>query len=161
MATENKPVATEKAAAKTFVAFFTKEGDSGPKVEIFKSTSEKAKAPLFDGKVGNDHVSLFLRNGTKGHFLGVVGNKDAEGKSPNLGTANVVTTKRGTPRLAINMKDADGKKTVIFASISKKVDQEMLVKIGLNETKQATKRAAAAAEAVASAEKKPAPAPAP
>jgi hypothetical protein len=159
MATENKPT-----AAKTFVAFFTPGASKGPKVEIFKNTSDKARAPLFDGKIGDTHVSMFLRNGPKGAFLGLVGDKkEGEARSPDLGTANVVTSATGSPRLAITLKKADGAKETIFASISKKVENETLLQIDLNETKQAEKRASAAAKVAAApapaAKKAPAPKP--
>jgi hypothetical protein len=150
MATDNKPASPAKEP-KTYVAFFTREEAKGPKVEIFKNLSDKARAPLFDGKIDDVHVSMFLRKGPKGQFLGLVGDKkEGDERSPDLGTANIVTTTSGSPRLAINMKNADGTKAeVIFASISKKVDNEMLVKIGLNEAKQIEKRATAAAKAAA------------
>jgi hypothetical protein len=148
MATENKPT-----AAKTFVAFFTPAASKGTKVEIFKN-----------GKIGDTHVSMFLRNGPNGAFLGLVGDKkEGEARSPDLGTANVVTSATGSPRLAITLKKADGAKETIFASISKKVENETLLQIGLNETKQAEKRASAAAKVAAApapaAKKAPAPKP--
>jgi hypothetical protein len=134
------------AAAKTFVAFFTREDTKGPKVDIFKNMSDKPRAPLYSGKIGKKQVSLFLRKGSKGNFLGLVGDKiEGSDKYEDLGTANVGTLGNGTPVLVIDFKNADGTKTPIFASISKKVDNEALVAIGLNVAKQAEKAEKAAA----------------
>jgi hypothetical protein len=133
-------------AAKTFVAFFTREDTKGPKVDIFKNMSDKPRAPLYSGKIGKKQVSFFLRKGSKGNFLGLVGDKiEGTNQYEDLGTANVGTLGNGTPVLVIDYKNADGTKTPIFASISKKVDNEALVAIGLNTAKQAEKAAAAAA----------------
>jgi hypothetical protein len=133
-------------AAKTFVAFFTREDTKGPKVEIFKDMSGKARAPLYSGKIGTKRVALFLRKGSKGSFLGIVGDKiEGSNNSEDLGTANVGTLGNGTPVLVMDFVGADGKKTPVFASISKKVSNDDLVAIGLNVAKQAEKAAAAAA----------------
>jgi hypothetical protein len=137
---------TAAAAAKTFVAFFTREDTKGPKVEIFKSLSDKPRAPLYSGKIGSKQVSLFLRKGSKGSFLGLTGAKiEGTNNYEDLGTANVGTLGNGTPVLVIDFVGADGKKTPVFASISKKVSNDDLIAIGLNVAKQAEKAAAAAA----------------
>ena len=153
MTTDAKPAAAPaEAAAKTFVAFFTTPEDKGPKVELFKNMSVKPRAPLFDGKIDGVKVSAFLRKGPKGNFLGLAGDKDeATGLSADLGAANVGTRQNGIPVLVIDLKKADGTKQTVFASISKKVDNEMLVNLGMNVEKQAEKRATAAAKAAAKA----------
>lgn len=143
MATSKPTAAPADAPAvdKTFVGIFTPGASKGVKVELFRTMSDKPRAPLFDGNLDGKHVSAFLRQGKKGPFLSIVGDgKDAEGKSEQVATANVVTRASGSPALAITMAD----KTTVFASISKKVDDELLVKMGLNVEKQAEKRAAAA-----------------
>ena len=125
-------------AAKSFVAFFTREGTKGPKVDLFKVMSDKPRAPMYSGKIGGKQVSLFLRKGSKGNFLGLVGDNNTD-----MGTANIGTLGNGTPVLVLDVLGADGKKTPVFASISKKVDNETLVMLGLNVAKQAEKAAAA------------------
>jgi hypothetical protein len=155
MSNTNQTSATSaNTAAKTFVAFFTREDTKGPKVEIFKTVSEKARAPLYSGKIGSKQVSFFLRKGAKGNFLGLTGAKiEGTNNYENLGTANVGTLGNGTPVLVIDFIGADGKKTPVFASISKKVSNDDLVAIGLNVVKQAEKAAAAAAPKKAAAPK--------
>ncbi len=142
---------TTNTTAKTFVAFFTREETKGPKVEIFKTLNDKPRAPIFDGKIGNKRVSFFLRSGPKGPFLSLVGDKlnDGSNNSENLGTAKVVTLGSGTPILAIDFVGADGKKTPVFASISKKITNDELVAMGLDVAKQAEKKAAAQAKKAA------------
>jgi hypothetical protein len=141
-------------AVKTFVAFFTREDTKGPKVEIFKDISGKPKAPLYSGKVGTKRVALFLRNGKNGAFLGLVGDKiEGSKNSEDLGTANVRTLGNGTPLLVMDFIGTDGKKTPVFASISKKVSNDELIAIGLNVAKQAEKVAAAAAPKTAAGPK--------
>jgi hypothetical protein len=163
MSNANTNTATSSTAAadvaKTFVAFFTRENTKGPKIDIFKSLSTKARAPLYSGKIGKKQVSFFLRKGPKGNFLGLAGDKiEGSNQNEDLGTANVVTLGSGIPVLVIDYKNADGTKTPIFASISKKVDNEALVAIGLNVAKQAQKVAATTAAASApKAEKAAAP----
>ena len=164
MATSNKPAdkATPEAEAdkgKTFVAIFTPGASKGPKVELFKTLSDKARAPVFDGQLDGQHVSAFLRAGKNGPFLSLVGDaKDEQGHNKQIATARVVSNEAGVPKVAIQMVGAEKGAKPLWASISKKVDDETLVKLGLDAEKQATKRAAKAAAAVDGADKKkPAP----
>lgn len=139
-----------QAAAKTFVAFFTREDTKGPKVEIFKDVSGNPKAPAFSGTIGKKRVALFLRNGSKGVFFSLAGDKiEGSKNSEDLGTANIGTLGNGAPVLVIDFKNADGTKTPIFASISKKLSNEELAGYGLNLAKQAEKVAAKTAAKVA------------
>lgn len=162
MTTDTKPAAAPvEGAAKTFVAFFTKPEAEGPKVELFKNMSDKPRAPLFDGKIDGVKVAAFLRKGPKGNFLGLAGDVDEKtGLSADLGAANVGTRANGIPVLVIELKKADGTKQTVFASISKKVDNEMLANLGMNVEKQAEKRATSAATAAAKATAKAAAKPA-
>ena len=93
--------------------------------------------------MGDKQASLFLRKGSKCNFLGLVGDKlkDDSGKFEDLGTANVALLGNGIPVLVMDMIGADGKKTPVFASISKQVDQDALIAIGLNVTKRAERKA--------------------
>lgn len=162
MATSTKPAAdaAESDKPKTFVAIFTPGASKGPKVELFKTLSEKARAPVFDGKIDGVHVSAFLRKGPKGPFLSLVGDeKDTNGHNPQIATARVVSNEAGVPKVAIQMANAEKGAKPLWASISKKIDDEMLVKLGLDADKQAEKRATKAAAVAAG--KKPAPAPKP
>lgn len=152
MPTDNKPAAATPGAEKTFVAFFTTAANvakGAPKVDLFKSLSDKPRAPLFSGKIDGVQTSAFLRKGPKGAFLSLVGDKGPDGKSADLGVANVGTRANGIPVLVIDLKKADGTSQTVFASISKQVDQAMLENIGMNVEKQAEKRATAAAKAAA------------
>ncbi len=156
MATDNKPAAAEP---KTFVAIFTPKGAKGPAVELFKTMTDKARAPVFDGTIDGVRASAFLRKGPKKPFLSIVGDKkEGEANSPQIATANVVTSANGTPRLAITMT---GQKEAVFASISKKVSDEVLVTLGLDIELQSKKRAEAATKAAAAPAAKKAPAPKP
>ena len=147
-----KTTAAAAEAAKTFVGFFTREDTKGPKVEIFKDVSGKPKAPAFSGKIGTKRVALFVRNGSKGTFFGVVGDKiEGSKNSEDLGTANIGTLGNGAPVLVIDYKNADGTKTPIFASISKKLTTEELVGYGFNAAKAAEKAAAKTAAKTAKA----------
>lgn len=148
MTTTTTNTAAQATAEKTFVAFFTREDTKGPKVEIFKDMSKTPRAPLFSGKIGAKRVSFFLRKGSKGNFLGLVGDKltDGSGKSEDLGTANVGTLGSGIPVMVIDFIGADGKKTPIFATISKKLSNEDLIGIGMNAERQAKKVADAASK---------------
>lgn len=144
----NKPAAdaAEADKPKTFVAVFTPATSKGPKVELFKTMSDKARAPVFDGKIDGVHVSAFLRKGKNGPFLSLVGDKkDEQGHNPQIATARVVTNEAGIPKVAIQMAGAEKGAKPLWASISKKIDDEMLVKLGLDAAKQAEKRAAKAA----------------
>ena len=109
--TTNTNASTASAqAAKTFVAFFTTKEDKGPAVELFKVISDKERAPMYSGKVGGKQVSLFLRHGANGNFLGLVGDENAD-----LGTANIRTRANGSPVLVIDFKGEGEQKTSIFA----------------------------------------------
>lgn len=155
MTTENKPAATEASEkAKTFVGIFTPAEAKGPKVELFRNISDNEKAPLFGGTIDGQKVSAFLRQGPKSPFLSIVDNeKGGEGKQ--IATANVRTRENGAPMIVIDKGEEK-----IFASVSKKVEDDLLVKMGLNLETQAEKRAKFAADAAApEAEKKASPKP--
>lgn len=144
--TTSNTTSNTAAAASPVLAFFSRREDKGPNIAIFRSTSTAPRAPLFSGKIGDKRVAFFLRQGAKGPFLGLVGNKLDNGNSEDLGTANIVTAKAGAPRLVIQMGEQR-----LFGSVSKKLDQAMLVSLGLNEDLQRTKREASEAAAVAAA----------
>lgn len=92
---------------------------------------------MFSGKIDGKQVSLFVRHGANGTFLGLVGDNNTD-----LGTANIRTRENGSPVLVIDLKGEGEKKVAIFASISKHVSDETLVELGLNVAKQAEKKAA-------------------
>lgn len=132
-----------QVANETFLAFFGRKDTKGPHVEIFNVISGKAMAPVFSGQIGKKRVALFLRNGSKGTFFGVVGDKiEGTENIEDLGTANICTLGNGVPVLVIDYKNADGTKTPIFASINKKLTIKDLVTYGLNLPKRAKKAAA-------------------
>ena len=130
--------ASTAQAAKTFVAFFTRSTDKAPAVELFKVVSDKPRAPMYSGKIDGKQVSLFLRHGANGNFLGLVGDNNVD-----LGTANIRTRVNGAPVLVLDLRNEAGEKTPVFASVSKKVDDQTLVELGLNLEKRAAKVAAA------------------
>jgi hypothetical protein len=124
------------------VAFFSRKEDKEPAIEIYRSTSPNPRAPMFSGKVGEKRVAMFLRHGARGPFLGLVGDKiEGTNQYENLGTANVITGKTGSPRLVMRMGDDR-----LFCSVSKNLDNEMLVRLGLDENIQQQKREAAESE---------------
>ena len=138
---------TAVPAQKTHIAFFTRDTDKGPKVELFKVMSTKERAPVYSGKVGDQQVSLFLRKAATGQFLSVVGEGNV-----TLGTANIRTRAAGSPVLVISLHGDGGQKTSVFASVSKMLDNDTLVSLGLNLAKQAEKIAAAKAAKASLAE---------
>jgi hypothetical protein len=124
------------------IAFFSRGEDSDPVIEFYRSTSPNPKAPLFSGKVGDKRMSMFLRHGVRGPFLGLVGGKiEGTNQYESLGTANVITSKSGAPRLVMRMGSER-----LFCSVSKNLDDDLLVRLGLDLEIQQQKREAAAAE---------------
>ncbi len=124
------------------MAFFSRKEDKEPAIEIYRSTHPNPRAPMFKGKVGDKRVAMFLRHGARGPFLGLVGDKiEGTNNYENLGTANVITGKTGSPRLVMRMGDER-----LFCSVSKNLDNEMLVRLGLDKNIQQQKREASESE---------------
>ncbi len=127
-------------AEKRVEAFRTYKTETGTPISLWIVQNDKKGAPVFDGKVGKRRVAIYIRNGKKGAFLSLVGNKDKEGKFPQLGRANVRVTEKGIPKLAIVM---EGSEETLWAHINKKVPEDLLTKCGLDLDELAKKREAA------------------
>ena len=142
---------TETPAAKKIQAFYSSkplEGKPVPTVvSLWIVDSGASGAPEFDGTIGEQKVSLRIRNAAKGPFMSVQKTLKPEEikadgyKEEQIGTANLVVTKSGFPSLAITLKASPDE--TIWANVSKSAPEELLVKAGLNLEIQATKRAAA------------------
>ena len=126
--------------------------------------SRPSRAPRFVGKIDGVPVVLFLRTPTsddpkdskdskvfKAPFLSVAMDRKArptaehgQSASPvahsptstTLGTARVVTSSSGAPRLLLHM----GARR-LFVSVSRSLTQEELIELGLDEQRQRSKRA--------------------
>lgn len=126
------------------LAFFTGAKDPGPRVLISINKNTKAGAPKFVGTVGETKVGGYIRNGSKGSFIALVGDRDKEGKYPQLGAGNVIVNRNGKVRLSVKMT---GSEETLWAGISENMTQDMLVECGLNLEILAAKTEAAKTEA--------------
>ena len=111
--------------AKATVALFTQEG-SAVSATLFLETSDKARAPIFGGKIAGTQVKGFLRNeGVEGKkpFVSFV-DKD----NNQIATANAVLTKRGgSPILAAKVGEQD-----VWLHLRKEVPMALLERMGVN-----------------------------
>ena len=114
--------------AKATVALFTTVG-SAIAATLFLETSDKARAPIFGGKIGDTQVKGFLRNeGVAGKrpFVSFV-DKD----NNQIATANAVLTKRGrTPILAAKVGEQE-----VWIHVRKQVPVELLARLGIDPAK--------------------------
>ena len=159
---EAKPAA-KATADKKIESFFTRDTNKGTPVSLWVLERTSAKAPAFDGKIGTKRVAAFIRKGSKGPFLALVGPKPKDGEDkdrPQLGRANIVVTDKGIPKLAIEL---EGQAAPIWASIRKTTPEALLIECGFDKDKIAAKKAAyeiakaTAAEAKAQAKAAPKP----
>ena len=133
------------SAPRAIVAFSTPADTRSRPVQIFINRNEKQGAPDFDGKIGEKRVGVYIRNGSKGAFLSLVGDKLPDGKYEQLGTANITPVKGGVAKLVIKLVDSP--QDSIWAEIGENVPEELLVRAGLDLEKLAKKKAEAEAEA--------------
>ena len=114
--------------AKATVALFTTVG-SAIAATLFLETSDKARAPIFGGKIAGTQVKGFLRNeGVEGKkpFVSFV-DKD----NNQIATANAVLTKRGgSPILAAKVGGQD-----VWLHVRKEVPTELLGRMGMDTSK--------------------------
>ena len=110
--------------AKATVALFTTVG-SAIAATLFLETSDKARAPIFGGKIAGTQVKGFLRNeGVEGKkpFVSFV-DKD----NNQIATANAVLTAKGTPILAGKVGEQD-----VWLHLRKEVPTALLERMGVN-----------------------------
>ena len=110
--------------AKATVALFTTVG-SAIAATLFLETSDKARAPIFGGKIAGTQVKGFLRNeGVEGKkpFVSFV-DKD----NNQIATANAVLTAKGTPILAGKVGERD-----VWLHLRKEVPMALLERMGVN-----------------------------
>jgi hypothetical protein len=136
-------------------AFYKKEKDRVI-VSLWIVDPKAAGAPDFDGTIDGQVVNVRIRNGVNGAFMAInkrvdTGETNADGKpvfhEEQLGTANLVVNSNGMPRMVIKLNA--NKAEPVWASISKKVPDELLARAGLNFKTMAERRAAKAAIAPA------------
>jgi hypothetical protein len=145
-------------AVKKIEAFYNKpaEGKTGTVVSLWINTVTTAGAPDFDGSIGGQRVAIRIRNAAKGSFLAITKSLKAEEvgadgyKEVQIGTANLIVNDRAIPVLAIKMND--NKDQTVWANVSLKAPQELLIAAGLNMTILAEKKAAYEAAKAAKAE---------
>lgn len=143
------PLRNSTPVESSFAVFFSRKEDKDPKIELFPfaptTKTVGSRDPLFDGTIGSERVFAFLRNGVNGPFLGLVGQRHADRRPArsvyytNIGTANIVTSSTGKPRLMVKLGEQR-----LFGSVSKRLDQDMLVSLGLNLELQSQKRSTTA-----------------
>lgn len=140
--------AQTQSAAKAVEAFYAKpaEGKPGHVVSIWVNTVTTKGAPEFDGKIDGNHVNLRIRNGANGTSIAVTRTlkkdeiKEDGYKEQTIGWANIVVNDRGYPVISIRL-NAD-KEKVIWANVSQRAPQDLLVKAGLSLEAMAKKKAA-------------------
>lgn len=146
--------ATDATASKV-EAFYKKEKDRVI-VSLWIVDPKIQGAPDFDGTIDGQVVNVRIRNGVNGAFMAVnkrvdTGEVTADGKQvfreEQLGTANLVVNSNGMPRMVIKLNT--NKAEPIWASVSKKVPDDLLAKAGLNFQTMAERRAAKATAAPA------------
>lgn len=130
-------------------AFYTRAPSAQP-VSLWILDLKTDGAPDFDGSIGGKRVAVWIRHSQRsGSFLSIhAQTKGADDRFPQLGTANVVVNDRGMVRLAIKMEET---KEVLWASVSKKAPEDILVRCGLKLDLLAQKRASYEARKAAAA----------
>lgn len=119
------------------LAFYSQKEHTGPKIELWINTNEKLGAPEFDGTMGDRRVGAYFRQGPKGNFLAIFDSaKRPDGMHDQMGTARVVSNIAGIPKLAISLQGG----ATIWAEVSKKAPEEILLQCGLDLDKQAHKK---------------------
>lgn len=134
---------TTEAPAKTenIEIFYTGKDYRGTKVSLWITHKTKDGSPDIDGKVGDLRVAAYIRNGSRGPFLSFIDStkpKDANGHYTQFGMGNIVIVAGGRAKLTIKKPDGE----VVWAEVSRKAPQELLVAMGLDLERQAQKTAA-------------------
>lgn len=146
---KNMPMTTSPAPdarATAIQAFYTRSADKGDPVRLFVNQVSTQGRPDFDGVIGGRRVVVWIRRHQGKKFLSIYGNrKDETGMLPPLGTARLVVTDRGIPKLAIRMDvNKNSEHEVIWATASIKLDIKILVAAGLDLKVLALRKQAAA-----------------
>ena len=115
-------------------AFYTRTVDKCELVKLFVNKVKTPGHPHFDGIIGDNRVAIWIREKEGKKFLSIYGSvKNTSGNLPPLGTARLVVTDRGIPKLAIRMTSNRGKpQEVIWATASKGLHHSILESAGLN-----------------------------
>lgn len=119
--------------------FFTGRNDTGPAVSIRINESTAKGAPKFVGNIGDKKVGGYIRNGSRGPFIGFVGDRLEDGTYPQVAFGNIIVNKNANIRLQLRM---DGAAEPIWAMVDKSADQDLLVQCGLSLEILEAKRAA-------------------
>jgi hypothetical protein len=133
---------TNENSGKPVEAFYTGKNDSGDKVSLSINPNTKSGAPKFIGTVGAAKVGGYIRKGSKGAFIALTGDRDSEGKYPQLGSGNIVVNRNGNIRLSLRMT---GSQDTIWANVAEGVPEDLLVECGLDLEILKSKREAAQA----------------
>jgi hypothetical protein len=136
----------ESNTPKGIEAFYLRAGARGTPVSLWITQVNAAGAPDFNGKVGEQRVTLRIRNGANGSFLSVIRNLrpeeiDDDGyRDTQVGVANLVVSDRGMAVLAIKLTTNPDK--TIWANVSPRTPLDLLVRCGLDLDTLARKKAA-------------------
>lgn len=109
--------------------FYTGRNDPGPAVSIRINESTANGAPKFVGNIGDKKVGGYIRNGSKGPFIGFVGDRLEDKTYPQVAFGNIVVNKNGKIRLTLRI---DGVSDVVWCMVDDKADQDLLVQCGLD-----------------------------
>lgn len=108
--------------------FFSSKDDAGPKIHIQINENPKDKAPIFIGTINDKKAAGYIRNGTNGPFIAFVGDRDKDGKFPQLATGNIIVNRHAKIRLSWSLT---GSKDRFWANVSDKASNDLLVSCGL------------------------------
>ncbi|MDB5816967.1 MAG: hypothetical protein JWQ11_607 [Rhizobacter sp.] len=129
------PQAATDTGDERFEAFFTRTRVKTSPVSLWFTPALHATMPMFDGEIDHIPVTLRLQDGSRGRFFTVTGPPDGQGdQPPTLGTANVIRTADGLPRLVINLASGKGNyrmKRTVWASVSKRLSDAALRDLGM------------------------------
>ena len=145
----NAAANTENSAAKVKPAFYTLD-TAAVKVSLWNGTSDKDRAPVLTGMIGDKRVSGFLRTGDKGVFIGFTGEKQEDGNYEHIAYGNMRFGANGYPKLVIRQEGKDD----VWAETTKEATEEILAKLGLDVEKMHEKQAEAKAAREAKAAEK-------
>lgn len=145
-ATAASTTSSAAAPAKTpnVNAFFTPKDSKGMKISLWITHKTKDTSPDVDGAFGATRVAGWIHSGPTGKFVSFIDSKagkDDQGHFKQLGTGRVVVNEHGIPKLAIRLYGVEG---TVWAEVSRKAPQDLLVAMGLNLQVLEQKRAAAA-----------------
>ncbi len=142
MTSTTNTAAAAESTEKAVQAFYTEKDAKGTAVSLWVTKKTKEGSPDFDGTIGDKRVAGYIHQGPRAGFISFIDSKagkDDNGHYIQVGTANVVINAAGIPKLAITL--VGQKDHTVWAEVSLKAPQDMLVAAGLDLEAQAKKKA--------------------